>query len=825
MTRPNNTKMVQVGLINIRGLGLGKYEDLCKELEAHQMDIVGVTETQMRENGCLRSGKYEMFYKGRKKQQTKGGGVGVIVRMEAGYDVEEISVGESEMSEDILAVKVEYATTKNERMQMVMIVCYMTVEGVRSERENREKYACIKKVLDEYSHEMIVVIGDMNGHVGVLGEPVNKNGELLNEFVFENGLENLNVTMAEGKVTWSNKENCSAIDYILVNAKARRKVMCMWVDEAGVFDIRSDHNMLVTELKMHDTHVRELDKKCKWRVKGVDWDNFSAKLTDTEWEVTSDVNGMNEQLKKCMNEAARAACARTTKNKRKSRRINEVWWSSDVRVARSERKRCNRVCRQLRKKRHESEDCEQKYQEAWQRYEEQQRRTKTIIRNHIVEYERNRINEFVMKGERGGRNWYAFLRGDKSESDLRVDGLNVEGVYVTERTMLAEAVKKFWEDIGGMNDLFTPGENVVSLERKNLSGMDEEITNEEVKQVVERMKNNKAAGMDEIPYEMYKYGGESAIGRLTDLFNVVWTNECVPDAWNESRVTLLHKGGHKSKKELRNYRPIALADTSGKIFCAVMNERMQRCIRNERVFGEEQNGFRYDRRAEDNIYVVNELIERMKRDGKKVYLAFLDIEKAYDRVDRELLCQILGKIGMSEKCVRLVRSMYVNTRAKYRLGDIETDWVRSRRGVRQGCILSPLLFNLYTEEMATRVRRMDVGVRVGGERLRMLLYADDAVIMSENSEELQSMLDCVTEYGRDFNVRFSAEKSQVLVVNGSIEDMSRVWMLGGNEIVRTNEYKYLGMCVDHEGCQRTKAANLSKANQWLGILGSAASSA
>ena len=150
-----------------------------------------------------------------------------------------------------------------------------------------------------------------------------------------------------------------------------------------------------------------------------------------------------------------------------------------------------------------------------------------------------------------------------------MDGLNLEGMYVTEQTMLTEAVKKFWEDIGGMNDLFTPGENVVSLEHKNLSGMDEEITNEEVKRVVERLKNNKAAGMDEIPYEMYKYGGESAIGRLTDLFNVVWTNECVPDAWNESHVTLLHKGGHKSKKELKNYRPIAHADTSGKIFCAI----------------------------------------------------------------------------------------------------------------------------------------------------------------------------------------------------------------------------------------------------------------
>ena len=92
---------------------------------------------------------------------------------------------------------------------------------------------------------------------------------------------------------------------------------------------------------------------------------------------------------------------------------------------------------------------------------------------------------------------------------------------MTERTRMAEAVKEFWEDIGGVNEEFMPGENVISLEHKDLSGIDGEITNVEVKRVVERLKNNKAAGMDEIPNGMYKYGGESAIGRLTDLFNVV----------------------------------------------------------------------------------------------------------------------------------------------------------------------------------------------------------------------------------------------------------------------------------------------------------------
>ena len=111
----------------------------------------------------------------------------------------------------------------------------------------------------------------------------------------------------------------------------------------------------------------------------------------------------------------------------------------------------------------------------------------------------------------------------------------------------------------------------------------------------------------------------------------------------------------------------------------------------------------------------------------------------YDRVNREILGKVLEKIGLSMKIVNIVRSMYVDTRAKYRLGDIETDWVKSERGVRQGCILSPTLFNLYTEELATRLRRMNAGVSVGNDKVCVLLYADDVVVMSESAEELQSL--------------------------------------------------------------------------------------
>ena len=112
-------------------------------------------------------------------------------------------------------------------------------------------------------------------------------------------------------------------------------------------------------------------------------------------------------------------------------------------------------------------------------------------------------------------------------------------------------------------------------------------------------------GSDDIQYDFYKNRGEVVIDRMTELSNRVWEEERVPLKWNKCWVTLLHKGGYKSKNELMNYRPIAFVNTIGKVFCVLLNERIWYWIERVGVLGEEQNGFRVDRWAEDNVLVVN----------------------------------------------------------------------------------------------------------------------------------------------------------------------------------------------------------------------------
>ncbi|KAF2345282.1 Endonuclease/exonuclease/phosphatase [Trinorchestia longiramus] len=170
----------------------------------------------------------------------QGGGVVLIVKNALNWKLEEICVGNELESEDILVKKCEKVPANN---CIILVVCYMTTMGSLVQEENVKKYTVLERAVQEFSRFPVNVMGDMNGHVGILGEKVNENGHKLIDFCEGNEFENLNVTIGNGLHTWESKGWKAAVDDVLVNHEARYHVREMYMDE-NEFDIDTDHRML-----------------------------------------------------------------------------------------------------------------------------------------------------------------------------------------------------------------------------------------------------------------------------------------------------------------------------------------------------------------------------------------------------------------------------------------------------------------------------------------------------------------------------------------------------------------------------------------------------
>jgi len=132
------------------------------------------------------------------------------------------------------------------------------------------------------------------------------------------------------------------------------------------------------------------------------------------------------------------------------------------------------------------------------------------------------------------------------------------------------------------------------------------------------------------------------------------------------------------------------------------------------------------------------LIELIRnRRPKKTYCAFLDIQKAYDRVWRQGLWFILRKYGIRGKLWRVLKNLYAKVESCVRLGKYCTDFFEILVGLRQGCLLSPMLFDIFINGLAEEIIKLGLGIKCGDRLVCLLLFADDIVLLAENKEDLE----------------------------------------------------------------------------------------
>ena len=157
--------------------------------------------------------------------------------------------------------------------------------------------------------------------------------------------------------------------------------------------------------------------------------------------------------------------------------------------------------------------------------------------------------------------------------------------------------------------------------------------------------------------------------------------------------------------------------------------------------------FRQGRGTRDQIANIRWIIEKVREFQKNINFCFMDYAKAFDCVDHNKLWKILKEIGIPDHPTCLLRNLYAGQEATVRTSHGTTDWFQIGKGVCQGCILLPCLYNLYTEYIMQNVRldEAQAGIKIAGRNINNLRYADDTTLMAERKEELKRLLMKVKE--------------------------------------------------------------------------------
>ena len=172
----------------------------------------------------------------------------------------------------------------------------------------------------------------------------------------------------------------------------------------------------------------------------------------------------------------------------------------------------------------------------------------------------------------------------------------------------------------------------------------------------------------------------------------------------------------------------------------ILQARLQQYMNGE--LPDVQAGFRKGRGTRDHIANIQWIIEKAREYQKNIYLCFIDYAKAFDCVDNNKLWKILQEMGISDHLTCLLRNMYAVQEATVRTGHGTTDWLQIGKGVCQGCISSPCLFNLYAEFIMrnTGLYKVQAGIKIARRNVNNLRYADDTTLMAKSKEELKSLL-------------------------------------------------------------------------------------
>ena len=311
--------------------------------------------------------------------------------------------------------------------------------------------------------------------------------------------------------------------------------------------------------------------------------------------------------------------------------------------------------------------------------------------------------------------------------------------------------------------------------------LDNEPTIEDLSKAIDSLSCGKAPGCDSIPPEVIKCAKPALLQHLHQLLCLCcWNEGTVPQEMRNATIVTLYKN-KGDRSDCNNYRGISLLSIVGKAFARVLLIRLQKLA--SRVYPESQCGFRAGRSTIDMIFSVRQLQEKCREQGMPLYVAFIDLTKAFDLVSRKGLFRLLEKIGCPPKLRSMVVSFHENMKGTVVYDGSTSETFPVCSGVKQGCVLAPTLFGIFfalllsyafdsssdgiylhtrSDGKLFNLARLRAKTKVTEVYVREMLFADDAALTAHSGEALQRLVDRFAHACREFGLTISLKKTNVI---------------------------------------------------------------
>lgn len=779
---------VNIGSWNVRTMRVkGKLENVKEEMRRLKLNVLGLSEVRWEGVGDFVSDEVRVIYSGSKGGQK---GVAVLLDIEAGKRVTKIV----QHSDRLLLVRIEA-----DPVDLVLLQVYMPTTA-EDDEEIESLYEQIEELVKkEKATDQVIIMGDWNavvgegredGEVGEFGLGVrNERGQMLVDFCKRMKMVVTNTWFKHEKrrrYTWKRPGDTGRfqLDYILVKHRYRNSVKNSRAYPGA--DANSDHNLVVAKIELKLKKIPRRAKVKRWCLS-----NLQSKKVQFQTVVEKELaegsgrhDGKIDSQWTRLKDAIKGGAAKVFGFQ--SERVAKKPWVSEEMIEKMNERRKWKGSR--------TEEGRKKYL----RLNNELRRETDKAREEWWDDRCDELEEY----DRRGRSDLMYqevsrlTRTGKKVATKNAAINDASGELITATRDIKDRWTEYIEELYSKSN--KPRVEDFELEKENQVESDQKgpgLLIDEIHSAIKEIKNGKATGIDDIPAEFLKLLDEKALEKLAELCVEIYETGNWPEDF--TKVVMIPIPKKANAVECADYRTISLISHASKILLKILTKRLEN--KAEMLVSKTQFGFRKGCGTREAIGAMRTLCERSLEHGNDVFICFVDYEKAFDRVDWVKMLDILKEINVDWRDRRLIMNLYMQQKAVVKVLQEYSEESDLGRGVRQGCCMSPLLFNIYAEAMMIEAMEgLEEGIKVGGKLLQDIRFADDQGMVASSESGLQKIMDRLSATAEEYGMKINIKKTKVMKVSKSEEGRVSI-VIDGKEIEQVRSFKYLGSTMTEDG--------------------------